>query len=99
MNILGQLPELEQKKIAAWQACRPIQGRLPTDYRVDAYGHIIRWTDHGKQTEHGWEIDHAHPSALGGSDSLGNLRGLHWRQNRSLGGLLGNALNRPMTGR
>jgi hypothetical protein len=99
MTLLPQLPILEQNKIAAWTACSPVQGLLPTDYRIDAYGHIIRWQDYGSQGEYGWEIDHRIPNALGGSDHPSNLRALHWRQNRSLGGLLGSALNRSMTGR
>ncbi len=83
----------ERKKIAAWTACRPLDGHSPADYRVDAYGNLILWAHYGSQGDYGWEIDHAHPSALGGSDHLGNLRALHWRKNRQLGGLLGGALN------
>lgn len=110
MSLLSPIPRPEQDKIAAWTACRPLEGRSPADYRVDAYGHVIRWADHGKQTEHGWEIDHVLPSALGGGDHGSNYRALHWQRNRSLGGILGNALKpaglfggrsalrRPMTG-
>lgn len=100
MSIIGGIPRSQQDKIAAWTACRPLDGHSPTDYRVDAYGHIIRWADYGTQGDHGWEIDHEIPSALGGSDHSTNLRALHWKRNRSLGGSLGNAL-RPrglMTG-
>ena len=85
------LPKSERDKLAAWSACNPLQNFEPSIYRVDAYGNVIRWSDYGTQGDYGWEIDHAIPSALGGSDSIFNLRALHWRTNRSLGGLLGNA--------
>lgn len=98
MNLLNQPSSPEQKKLAAWTACRPVEGLSPADYRADDYGHIIRWTDYGSQSENGWEIDHALPSALGGADHVTNCRALHWRRNRSLGGLLGNALKGLMTG-
>ena len=90
---LASLPESEQKKIAAWSACRPIQGYPETEYRIDAYGNLILWSHYGAQRDHGWEIDHAHPSALGGGNHFGNLRALHWKKNRELGGALGAAIN------
>ena len=93
MNALARLPLSEQKKIAAWTACKAIQQLSPSDYRLDAYGNIIRWADYGTLGEYGWEIDHQQPSALGGADHPLNLRALHWRTNRSLGGSLGQALN------
>lgn len=77
MSIIGGIPRSQQDKIAAWTACRPLDGHSPTDYRVDAYGHIIRWADYGTQGDHGWEIDHEIPSALGGSDHSTNLRAFH----------------------
>jgi hypothetical protein len=106
MSLLSELSWTEQKKIAAWTACRTIEGFPPSDYRVDAYGNVILWSHYGLQTDYGWEIDHAHPTALGGPDVLANLRALQWRKNRELGGHVGNALNvyreqdnalRPMT--
>lgn len=94
MSILNSLPWSEQQKIAAWTACQPLQQLPPAGYRLDAYGNIIAWAQYGSLTQYGWEIDHAHPTALGGPDSLSNLRALHWRANRSLGGMIGNALKR-----
>lgn len=93
MNDLFSLPRSEQEKIAAWTACDPIPGLSPRDWRRDAYGFALYRADYGKQTEYGWEIDHRVPSALGGSDGLHNLRALHWRKNRELGGYVGNALS------
>ncbi len=92
MNDLSQLPWLEQKKIAAWQRCRPRPGFPPQDWRLDDYGTAIRRSDYGVQGDYGWEVDHIVPTAIGGTDTLDNVRALHCRKNRSLGGLLGNAL-------
>lgn len=102
MSSIPQLPLSEQKKIAAWKACRPLDGHSPAAYRIDAYGNLIVWSHYGTQGDHGWEIDHIHPSALGGTDGLHNLRALHWQKNRQLGGHLARAINafnqsRPMT--
>lgn len=91
---LSDFPWIEQKKIAAWQACRPIQGYPSAQYRIDAYGNLILWSHHGKQGEYGWEVDHILALALGGADSLANVRALHWRANRQLGSGVGNALRR-----
>lgn len=82
---LARLPWTEQKKIAAWTACSPLDGRPPSEYRVDAYGNLIVWSHHGKQGDYGWEVDHVHPVGLGGPDALDNLRALHWKKNRQLG--------------
>ncbi|MFT4936813.1 MAG: hypothetical protein ACI9LT_003535 [Pseudoalteromonas distincta] len=92
MTLLNYLSRPEQDKFAAWQACSPVQGLLPSDYRVDADGNIIRWADYGSQSQYGWEIDHVLPSALGGASHASNYRALHWKANRSRGGVLGNAL-------
>lgn len=51
-------------------------------FRKDACGAWIRWSDYGnRNSQFGWEIDHGRPQALGGSDRIGNLRPLHWRNN------------------
>lgn len=92
MTDLTSLPQSEQKKLAAWTACKPLQGFPEAEYRIDAYGNLIVWSHYGTQGDHGWEIDHRHPSALGGSDDHGNLRALQWRKNRELGGVLAAAI-------
>ena len=54
----------------------------------DAAGAIISFSQYGNthdELNHGWEIDHIKPRALGGSDDIGNLRALHWQNNRSKG--------------
>lgn len=88
----------EQRKAAAWAKTRSTLGNLITgndSFRIDDFGNMIRWEDYGDHTsQYGWEIDHTHPSALGGTNHHSNLRALHCKTNRSLGGLLGGALNR-----
>ena len=82
-------------KVIAWQNAAPIPGRDETEWRHDAFGSVIKWSDYGdRNSEYGWEIDHQTPTALGGSDSANNLRALHWRNNASLGGMLASALSR-----
>lgn len=78
-----------QRKIAAWQKAHPQVGYDPAIYRKDDHGWWIKWADYGdRHSTYGWEIDHRRPTVLGGSDSIANLRALHWRNNASLGGLL-----------
>jgi hypothetical protein len=90
------LGQAEAKKAAAWAKARPagLSGAIiGGDVRIDDFGNLIRWQDYGNHTsQYGWEIDHTHPSALGGSDHHSNLRALHCKTNRGLGGMLGNAL-------
>jgi hypothetical protein len=82
----------EQNKLAAWDKASPIEGRDPREIRIDFEGRIIRWDEYGKQSSCGWEIDHIHEVALGGSDEFSNLRARHWQSNRAAGARLGNAL-------
>jgi hypothetical protein len=99
-GLLGSgIGQTEGRKRAAWAKTRPpglaaaLLGNYE-DFRTDDFGHLIRWQDYGKyNSPYGWEIDHQHPSALGGSDGYANLRALHCKRNRSLGGLLGSALS------
>jgi hypothetical protein len=91
MNV-DALPWELRKKIAAWQRGRPVPGMALGVARFDEFGFIIRWDEHGKQTAYGWEVDHVRALALGGTDSLDNVRALHWQMNRKLGGHVGNAL-------
>ena len=51
-------------------------------YRVDVCGTWMSWQAYGnRDSQYGWEIDHATPVARGGSDAIGNLRPLHWKNN------------------
>lgn len=62
------------------------------DVRVDCDGRFIKWSEYGKLSEFGWEIDHIHATILGGPDTPDNTRARHWRGNRSAGGILGGLL-------
>lgn len=97
--LFGGLSQADARKAAAWAKARPVGSSLNAllsgDFRIDDFGNLIRWRDYGDHmSKYGWEIDHAQPSILGGSDHHSNLRALHCSTNRSLGGALGNALNR-----
>lgn len=80
----------EERKLAAWANSIPYSLGLLDEIRIDCDGRKIAWSDYGKYSELGWQIDHILPSALGGSDSAFNLRARHWLGNTSAGGLLGN---------
>lgn len=80
----------EQKKTAAWSKL-PSTGVL-SEWRYDCDGRLVCWSEYGKYTEHGWQIDHITPSAIGGSDGLANLRARHWRGNSVAGTMLGGLL-------
>ena len=60
------------------------------EYGMDCDGRIIRRSEYGLYTAHGWQVDHIIPSMVGGKDFLGNLRPRHWLGNSAAGGLLGN---------
>lgn len=67
------------------------KARVEPDYdenivRKDACGAWIMWDKYGlRDNIFGWEIDHIFPEALGGDDSLLNLRALHCLNNISKG--------------
>jgi hypothetical protein len=87
-DVFGLGPD-EARKLAVWAKGRIIPGYPETVWRHDDFGRVIRWSDYGdRSSEHGWEIDHIHPTSLGGIDHLTNLRPLHCAVNAGLGGLL-----------
>lgn len=94
LSALGGIPD-EHRKVAVWTKGRVIPGFDSGVWRHDHFGRVIRFSDYGdRQSEYGWEIDHIHPSALGGADDISNLRPLHCINNAGLGGLLGGLLRR-----
>jgi len=65
-----------------WDRADTIRGRNPDTWRRDEEGNIIRWGSYGTTGDFGWEVDHRHPKADGGSENIRNLRALHWQENR-----------------
>jgi len=66
---------------AVWAKSQRIPGYAL--HRKDMCGARIAKTEFGRETEHGWEVDHVKPVSKGGTDSLDNLQPLHWENNRS----------------
>jgi hypothetical protein len=89
MNGMNNFLDAYTTKRLVWNKGKEIPGQDPTLYRYDDYGKVIAYQDYGNRNlEHGWEIDHIVPKAMGGSDDINNLRPLHYRTNAGLGGLL-----------
>ncbi|HZT51902.1 MAG TPA: HNH endonuclease signature motif containing protein [Stellaceae bacterium] len=62
------------------------------EWAIDCDNRIIRFTEYGRYTAFGWQVDHIRPVALGGIDAMTNLRPRHWQGNSFAGGLLGGLL-------
>lgn len=67
---------------SVWEKATPVANNDPNIWRKDFAGAWIRRDHYGKETTYGWEIDHLKPLDQGGTDDLGNLYPLHWRNNR-----------------
>jgi len=75
----------EKTKRAVWAKGRVIPGYEPSVWRHDACGAVMRYSQHGEEGEHGWEIDHIYPRSKGGKAEISNLQPLYWRNNRRKG--------------
>lgn len=65
-----------------WAKAQIVFGYDQNRVRKDACGAFIVWGDYGnRDSQNGWEVDHIFPTARGGSDTLPNLRPLHWQNN------------------
>ena len=65
-----------------WAKATVVPGADPAVWRKDQCGAWIGWSYHGnRNSDFGWEVDHITAVANGGSDALGNLRPLHWKNN------------------
>ena len=72
-------------KEQAWEKAKKVRGRNPKLYRKDICGDLIYKPSYGKTSPLGWECDHSHPKARGGTDSPRNIQALHWKNNRLKG--------------
>jgi len=73
------IPPLAQK---VWKKGKWIFGLSPSVWRKTKYGRLIKYSEYGnRQSEYGWEIEHAKPKAAGGSDHISNLFPEHWYEN------------------
>lgn len=72
----------KELKDKVWSKAKPVKGQDPDVIRQDPYGNELRYSDYGKASKTGWEVDHIKPSARGGSDNLRNLQALKTSVNR-----------------
>lgn len=71
---------------AVWSTASPIPDLDPDEWRADACGARMRFSDHGNvESPFGWEIDHVIAVDHGGTDDVENLQALHWSNNRAKG--------------
>ena len=79
----GSFSEYEVESV--WQKGQIQAGYNPNVYRTDQCGAWMNRFAYGTTGDDGWEIDHMRPVSQGGSDELGNLQPLHWKNNRGKG--------------
>ena len=80
----------EQQSIEqqVWDKAKPMKGRNPDKVRQDPYGNQIHRREYGKDTPHGWTVDHIKPVSRGGSKDIRNLQALQTSVNREKGNSL-----------
>jgi len=72
-------------KRATFNKGKKVKGLDPEEWRKDVFGNLIKYDEHGKTTEYGWDIDHIVPKAKGGADDIYNLQPVQFSKNRSMG--------------
>ena len=76
----------EATKLRVWALGRTIANFDSAIWRHDLCGKVMKYSEHGNSgSEHGWEIDHILPRALGGETTWENLEPLNWSTNRFKG--------------
>lgn len=73
---------MSNKEEIAWNNAHKVRGKNPELYRKDDYGNMMYKPSYGRQSEMGWEVDHRHPIAKGGTDCTRNLQAVQWEENR-----------------
>jgi hypothetical protein len=67
------------RKFVVWGKGQIVLGYDAAEWRLDSLGSWMRFSEYGRTTTFGWEIDHIDPN---GPDDLWNLQPLWWVNNR-----------------
>jgi hypothetical protein len=64
---------------------KKIRGKDPKKYRQDPYGNEMAYSEYGRTSKKGYQIDQIRPVARGGSNHIRNLQALNTKINREKG--------------
>ncbi|MCX6751954.1 MAG: HNH endonuclease [Candidatus Nomurabacteria bacterium] len=71
-----------QELVMVWNKGTIVPGINPAIRRKDICGAWIDWLAYGdRESNVGWEVDHAFPLSKGGVHHINNVRPLHWQNN------------------
>ena len=74
----------QAKILAIWEKAQTIPGVNPSQVRKDKFGKEIAYEAYGLDSPKGWNIHHKTPLEKGGSNDIGNLEPLHWKNHKNL---------------